>query len=261
MKPGFRKWLFIITAVFFCLLIFPAVKGLNGFGEYKGVYGIQLNHTAVTEREATNVVSTVAFDYRAVDTLGEEFILFASIAGISLLLRKRKVEKKEIPDEDLDQREAPDTSDAVSVFGLMFTGFIFLFGLYIIFHAHLTPGGGFQGGVIISSAILLIYLSSDYKRFSSVVSFKKLEIIEAIGLSGFILTGVYAMLQGNNFLFNFLPYGSRGAYLSGGIILLLNIFVGFAVSGGIVLLANEFLEQTILLREKRFIARRKRKMR
>ena len=256
MKPAFSKWVFIVIAAAFCFLIFQAVKGLNKFGEYNGIYGVMLNKIAVTERAATNVVSTVAFDYRAVDTMGEEFILFASIAGISLLLRRRHIEEEEIPEEDLPGRTSPDTSDAVKVFGLMYPDFIFLFGTYMVLHAHLTPGGGFQGGVIIASAVILIYLASDYKRFSSIVSLKKLEKIETVGLSGFILTGIYAFFRGDSFLYNFLPYGVKGSYLSGGIILLLNIFVGLAVSGGIILLANEFLEQTILLRETRAIVRR-----
>ncbi len=259
MKPGSRKWFFIVIAAAFCFFMFRAIQGLNDFGEYKGVYGLTLNKIAVSGREALNVVSTVAFDYRAVDTMGEEFLLFASIAGISLLLRKREFEVQDIPEEEMPGREAPETSDAVTVFGLMSAGLIFLFGLYMVFHAHLSPGGGFQGGVIISSAVLLIYLASDYEKFDSVVSFHKMEIIETVGLSGFLLTGIYALFQGNNFLYNFLPYGSRGAYLSGGIILLLNFFVGLAVSGGIILLANEFLAQTILLREKRAVVRKERK--
>ncbi len=257
MRRGFRKWFFIITAVWLSVLAFQAVKGLNPFGKYNGLYGLTLNKTAVSERKAVNIVSTVAFDYRAIDTLCEEFMLFAAVAGVSLLLRRKAEEVKEVPDEDLPGREAPDTSDALKVFGLMMTGFLFLFGLYIVLHANLTPGGGFQGGVVLASAILLIYLSSGYEQFSHIVSFKKLEIIEAAGLAGFLLIGLFPVFQNNNYLYNFIPYGKQGEYLSGGTILVLNFFVGMAVAGGIILLVNEFLEQTILLREKRAVYRRK----
>src|SRR3712207_8535195 len=58
------------------------------FRSYDGVYGLLLSHTAAVERHATNVVMAVTFDYRGFDTLGEEFILFAAVMGVALLLRE-----------------------------------------------------------------------------------------------------------------------------------------------------------------------------
>src|SRR5690242_21222265 len=57
------------------------------FGEFHGAYGDLLNRIAVPQRHATNVVTAIVFDYRGFDTMGEEFILFASVVGVVLLLR------------------------------------------------------------------------------------------------------------------------------------------------------------------------------
>ena len=69
------------------------MRGLPAFGSYQGPYGYVLNQVAVAERHATDVVSAINFDYRGFDTLGEEFILFASIAGAALLLRRERDEE------------------------------------------------------------------------------------------------------------------------------------------------------------------------
>jgi multicomponent Na+:H+ antiporter subunit B len=256
MSYVFRKWFFIISAAAFSFILILGVFGLNPFGEYNGIYGNMINKYAPTERHAANLVSSVAYDYRGFDTLGEEFILFASVAGVSLLLREKLAEKKDAPEEKLPGREAPPSSEAIKIIGSIFVGAAFLFGVYMVLHAHLTPGGGFQGGVIIASSILLIYISYSYKEFSKVILVKFLESIEAIGMGGFILTGLFAFLEKREFLSNIFPLGKTGDYLSGGFILLINIFIGFAVSSGLILVVKEFLEQTILLRENRVIYRK-----
>ena len=64
-----------------------AIAGLPGFGDYRGPYGYVLNGIVVPMRHATNVVMATTFDVRGVDTMGEEFILYASVLGVTLLLR------------------------------------------------------------------------------------------------------------------------------------------------------------------------------
>src|SRR5438309_2937675 len=64
-----------------------AVAGLPHFGDYRGPYGYVLNRVVVPERHTTNVVSATTFDVRGFDTMGEEFILFAAVMGVVLLLR------------------------------------------------------------------------------------------------------------------------------------------------------------------------------
>ena len=68
--------------------------GLPGFGNYPGPYGFVLNRIAVSQTNATGVVSAVNFDYRGFDTLGEEFILLTAAAGVSIVLRRLRGERE-----------------------------------------------------------------------------------------------------------------------------------------------------------------------
>src|SRR5919198_3037518 len=134
-----RIALFAVSAAGLSALLLWAVAGLPDFGHYRGPYGKVLDSVAVGERHATNVVAAVVFDYRSVDTLGEEFILFASVMGVALLLRHARREKRHVP-----ERMA---SDAVRLTGIGFAAGLLVLGLYVVAHGYLTPGGGFQGGV------------------------------------------------------------------------------------------------------------------
>jgi multicomponent Na+:H+ antiporter subunit B len=91
-----------------------------------------LNRVAVAERKATNVVASVTFDYRGVDTMGEEYILFAAVLGVAILLRAQRDETEQPPDEDAADRRAPGTSNAVRVIGLALVGPVVLFGIYVV---------------------------------------------------------------------------------------------------------------------------------
>ena len=105
-----------------------------------------LNQVAVAERKATNVVAAVTFDYRGIDTMGEEFILFAAVLGVAILLRAQRDESEQPPDEDAADRQRPRTSNAVRVVGLALVGRSVLFGIYVVAHGHLTPGAGSRVG-------------------------------------------------------------------------------------------------------------------
>ena len=125
-------------------------------------YGDVLNAVAVPERHITDVVTAVNFDYRGFDTLGEEFILFAAVVGVAIILRAQRDEEEREPHEFAFGRSAPRTSDAVRGLAIGLIGPTVVTGLYIVAHGHLTPGGGFQGGVVLATALLLVYLAAEY---------------------------------------------------------------------------------------------------
>lgn len=228
------------------------MQGLPAFGHYNGVYGNTLDSIAVAQRHANNVVTVVAFDYRGFDTLCEEFILFAAVTGAALLLRRVPGESEQTPDEDIPGRKVPDASDAVRLVGRSLAGFTLLFGIYMVAHAALSPGGGFQGGVVLASAFLLIYLAYDYFTFHRISPIHLIQLAESVGTGGFILIGLAGTFNGGAFLLNLLPLGERGELLAGGTILLTNLAAGIAVAAGILLLLTDFLEQTLILREGRW---------
>jgi multicomponent Na+:H+ antiporter subunit B len=123
-----------------------------------------------------------------------------------------------------------------------------LFGIYVITHGQVTPGGGFQGGVILSTAPLLLYLSTGYGPFRRAVLPRLVEISEAVGAAAYILIGGASVALGGVFLQNLLPLGGNGSITGGGIVPLIDLGVGLEVSGGLALTLLVYLEE--LLEEK-----------
>jgi multicomponent Na+:H+ antiporter subunit B len=246
--PALRRWVFLAAAVVAGALLLWGLTGLPDYGVYPGPYGDVLNQVAVAERKATNVVAAVTFDYRGVDTMGEEFILFAAVVGVAVLLRAQRDEVEQPPDEDAADRRAPGTSNAVRVLGLALVGPVVLFGLYMVAHGHLTPGGGFQGGVVLATGALLVFLSGEYVTLRKVRPVALIDLAESSGAGGYVAVGLLGLAAGAAFLENVLPLGQPGALLSAGTIPLLNLAVGLEVAGGLVLLLSEFLEQTLVVR-------------
>jgi multicomponent Na+:H+ antiporter subunit B len=246
--PAMRRWVFLAAATVAGALLLWGLTGLPNYGVYPGPYGDVLNQVAVAERKATNVVAAVTFDYRGVDTMGEEYILFAAVIGVAVLLRAQRDEVEQPPDEDAADRRAPGTSNAVRVLGLALVGPVVLFGLYMVAHGHLTPGGGFQGGVVLATGALLVFLSGEYVTLRKVRPAALIDLAESSGAGGYVTVGLLGLATGAAFLENVLPLGEPGALLSAGTIPLLNLVVGLEVAGGMVLLLSEFLEQTLVLR-------------
>jgi multicomponent Na+:H+ antiporter subunit B len=246
--PELRRRVFLVAAAVVGALLLWGLTGLPDYGTYAGPYGDVLNQVAVAERKATNVVASVTFDYRGIDTMGEEFILFAAVLGVAILLRAQRGETEQPPDEDAADRNAPATSNAVRVIGLALVGPVVLFGLYLVAHGHLSPGGGFQGGVVLATAALLVWLSGEYVTLRRVSPELVTDLAESIGAAAYVAIGLFGVAAGATFLANVLPLGQPGALLSAGTIPLINAAVGLEVAGGFMLLLSEFLEQTLVIR-------------
>ena len=245
-----RRNLFLAGAAGFAALLLWGLGGLPEFGHYDHPYGLLLNRVAVAQTHATNVVAAVTFDYRGFDTFGEEFILFAAVLGTTLLLRAQREEQEEAPEDHAQYRRAPHDSDAVRELCLGLVAPAFLVGLYIAAHGHLSPGGGFQGGVVLATAPLLMYLGGEYRGLRAVSPETLVEYGEATGAAGYAIVGLLGLWSGAAFLENVLPPGAPGDLLSSGTILALNLVVALAVAAGFVLLLTEFLEQTLEVRRR-----------
>lgn len=249
MSPRFRVGVFCIAAAGLLLLVVWGLSGLPSLGNYRGPYGIEINERAVPERKAVNVVNTVTFDYRGIDTIGEELILFASAFGVALLLRHEREEEEHSPADHAGDSVRPLTSDAVRVAALGSIGPTVILGLYVALHGHLSPGGGFQGGVVLATATLFVYLGGRYLIFRSLNPVAMLDLGEGLGAGGFITIGLLGLVAGSAFLENFLRLGAPRELLSGGTLIPINLTVALAVAAGVVLIVFEFLEQTLVVRE------------
>ena len=132
---------------------------------------------------------------------------------------------------------------------LLFTGPVVVAGWWLASHAQTSPSGGFQGGVVLATAFVLIYLAGEFlvfKRFSPVTL---IDVVEAVGAGGFAAVGLSAVLMGLPYLTNFLPLGQvPGAVSSSGTIALISFFVGLEVAAAFILIVGELLEQTLLIR-------------
>jgi multicomponent Na+:H+ antiporter subunit B len=246
-----RRVLFLLAAGILGGLLAWGFGALPSFGTFGGQYGSLLNHLSVPQRHITDVVTAVNFDYRGFDTLGEEFMFFAAVLGVVLILRPQPGEGPGHIADYATGRAVPPTSDAVRVLGLGLTPPTVLFSIYVVAHGHLTPGGGFQGGVILATGVLLIYLAGEYDDLRGLYSEPALERAEAIGAGGYIVIGLLGLLTGATFLDNLLPYGTTGKVFSAGSVPLINLAVGLEIAAGLVLLLSAFLHQTLVLRSQR----------
>jgi multicomponent Na+:H+ antiporter subunit B len=232
-------------------LLLWAFIGLPDFGDYRGPYGFILDRVAVPERSTTDVVTAVNFDYRNFDTLGEEFILFTAVIAVASILRTLRGERAQRPEDEAAGRHVSETSLAVRVTGLGLVAPVILVGIYIVAHGHQTPGGGFQGGVILATALLLTYLAGEYATTRAVGPTWLIELAEGTGTAAFALTGVAGLVAGHAFFENVLGKGTPGELLSAGTIPLSNAAVGLAVTGGFVYMLSEFLRETLTRRRRR----------
>jgi multicomponent Na+:H+ antiporter subunit B len=221
-------------------LLVWAVTGLPDFGNYVGPYGYLLNHVVVPERHMTNVVTAVVFDYRGFDTMGEEFILFAAVTGVVLLLRAEERDREGEVQDGVG-------SDSVRVVGIVMAGAVLFVGLWLVAFGFVTPGGGFQGGVIIAGALMCVYLCADYEAWEGISSQTVLDPLEGLGAGGYVIIGLAALISGLPFLTNeLLGPGVPGTLQSGGTGPFINWAVAFAVSAALLILFAEFLEEYIV---------------
>ena len=203
------------------------------FGVNKAKVGEYYINHGREETGAINIVTSVVLNYRGFDTLGEVTILFlaALSVGAALSFSKKKNDKKE-------------KLEPASL--ILYTGCRFLFpilllvGSYIFIHGHLTPGGGFQGGAIIASAYLLIYLSFHGKRINEKYS----KLIESLSGLIFIALGLIGLVIGGGFLFNYLPKGTLGTLFSAGIIPIIYIAIGLKVGSELTGIINNLIEES-----------------
>ena len=115
-----------------------------------------------------------------------------------------------------------------------FLPFALVFGIYVILFGTVSPGGGFQGGVIVSSACLLIYLGHGSKTTTGAINGEVLRVNEAIGAAFYVILGMIGILMGANFARNvFYNIGEVGDLISAGTITFMSYTVGYKVLTGV----------------------------
>jgi multicomponent Na+:H+ antiporter subunit B len=243
-SPRVRIALLALSAIVLLPGAAAVIAGLPGFGASIAQYGERINAITPAARHVANMVSAINFDLRGLDTLGEEFMLLAAITGTVVLLRGRRGEGNTEHAMRRPGRAVIARSEAVILACRIAGPVTALFGLYVVLHATVTPGGGFQGGVILASATLLIYLGEGYSGWRAVIRSHWLDALEGGGALLFALCGLGPMLVGGAFMQNVLPLGTFRDLFSGGLMLIENLGVALAVAGGFTQLFLEFMEET-----------------
>lgn len=238
-----RKTLAAVVLVLFLTLMIYLALNLRPFGD-PPVRDMDKYFIENAQRECStnNVVTSIVFDYRGFDTLGEATVLFTAVAGTLAVLRSfRRMENikvKELPYLDRDM------SVIVRTISNIVAPIILTFGFYIILHGHLTPGGGFQGGAVIATGIALLIVANSPSKVKKMFSKSLLNAAESLGAIGFIsvaflgimtATFFYNVFANSGFLFgNATESGvNYGDLNTGGTLPYMNIFVGIKVLAGL----------------------------
>ena len=176
------------------------------------------DHT-VQDTGAANIVTAIIVTFRGLDTLGEVTVLFLTAAIVALVLRNETTRSGGRP------AHWP-TGELLHTGTRLLVPLIVLFGAYVFLNGHLTPGGGFQGGAIVASAVLLVLLTDPARP----ISHRLISIIESVSGLAYVAIGVLGMLLAGGFLDNrILPLGDFGSILSAGAIPIIYTLIGLKV--------------------------------
>lgn len=241
MSRRVRLIVFGVAAAGAGALFLLATLDLQPFGGSFHPYRTHAVGASALHRTA-NVVSSVNFDQRGFDTLGEETILLASVIAAASLLRPSHEESETGP------TGGGRVLDATRLVGYLFMAVTMVIGLDVVAHGQLTPGGGFQGGVVLATGIHLLYVAGTYRALDRARPLGPAEWGDALGAAAFACLGIAGLAVAGAYLANFLPLGSFGHLFSAGTVPVLNVAVGVEVASGMALLIAKFLEQAILVK-------------
>ncbi|HPC20237.1 MAG: sodium:proton antiporter [Kiritimatiellae bacterium] len=130
----------------------------------------------------------------------------------------------------------------------VFYPFCLVFGLYVVMHGHLTPGGGFQGGAVMATGAALLLVAHAYEDITGRLRKTAMKILEAIGLMMFLFAGLSGLLFERPFMGNWMAFTGKwfshpvahgpnpGDLNTAGLLPLLNIGVGIEVLGGLTII-------------------------
>ncbi len=202
-----------------------------------------LESKGVMDSGAINLVSAIYLGYRAFDTLGETIVLLVAILGtlglmtqIEAILAKEQMASAKISTFGLsDDKRSTHVmrTHLLEVVTGKLGPIVLLFGFYVMLYGHLSPGGGFQGGVIVASGIIFLALGSGLDSSAQLSGFKALGRIEAAAFLLLIVVSMSGIFMGRGFFGDPLENMTQ---LPAGFIILLNAIIGLKVGTSIGLM-------------------------
>lgn len=224
-------------AVISCIIAVCIIATLLLTVSYLPPYGEASNpgNNEVTERYiekgmeetgAVNIVAGVILDYRAFDTFGESCVLFVAASSVMMLLKKGKKGKR----EELDEKYNPKRDPIVKCIAMILVPFNLMLGVYVVLNGHLSPGGGFSGGAIMGASLILFSSAFGYRKIRTIITEKVIKNVTFVSLTFYAVAKGYSFFTGANHLHSIISPGTPGRIISAGLILPLNIAVGFVVT-------------------------------
>lgn len=225
-----KKGFILIILAALAVIIINAFAGFTGNNDL----GLVANHYAsngAAEVGSANLVTSVVVTYRGLDTLGEVTILFLSAAIVGFFLKVENTNNK--------NRQLKYVSEILNTASQVLVPIIILFGVYVFINGHLSPGGGFQGGAIIASGFVLMFIAQPKRE----IGHKMINILESISGVSFVLLGIAGIVFASGFLDNsILSLGKFGTLFSAGAIPIIYIFVGLKVGSELTSIALSLKE-------------------
>ena len=251
-RPGYERTLEVeqkgfyliyhIVAVISCILLIGVllytVAMLPRYGEENvradEVVERYVEH-GLEETGAVNIVSGMILDYRAFDTLGESHVLFTALICVMILLRvDHKNMRSEYEDYYTvlsDRYYSLERDTIIRTMGKILLPCIFVYGIYILLNGQNSPGGGFSGGAVMGTGLIITAAAFGFDRVDSFLPLRVSMWMTFLSLMFYSFAKGYVFFTGANGLENHIPKGVPGAILSGGLILPLDIAVGLVVAG------------------------------
>ena len=233
--------------IFMCLvivgLLLVTVAELPPFGHERNPANNEVIRRYVEhgshETGAQNIVAGLILDYRAFDTFGESSVLFTAAVSVLMTLgksRRNRIKKnsalKSINSGKNISLRSPQFEDPIlrDIASLSIPAILML-GCVVVINGHLTPGGGFSGGAILSTALILAANAYGFERVREFFNERTFIILSSTALMIYALSKGYSFFTGANQFHSIIPKGTVGNIFSAGLILPLDICVGIIVSG------------------------------
>ncbi len=208
------------------VMLYPLFESFSGNEKLSGLASFYAQKENVEKVNSANLVTAVVITYRGLDTLGEVTILFLTAAIISFFLKKQS-----------GNRQLRENSEIFKTATKLLIPIIIMLGIYIFINGHLSPGGGFQGGAVIASAVILNFLAFPDAHFNH----KLFGFMESISGFVYVMLAALGAIIRLGYLDNaILPLGTFGKLLSAGTIPVIYSFIGLKVGSELSNILSEF---------------------
>ncbi len=198
---------------------------------------------------AENLVSALYLGYRAYDTIGETVVLLAALAGAVALIKTGPGDSLGREGAALMPLRSRRRTEIIDTVSGKLAPIVLLFGCYVMLNGHLSPGGGFQGGVVLASGIVFIAIGRREGGVGGIDPSRRafdpdtLTVVETIAFASVLLLAFSGVGSGG---FTANPIATGGALPPVGFIIAMNVAIGLKVGSGVALLCVLLLRSVSL---------------